>query len=217
MRPLLALANFTTPKYYATMTKGNNLNKLAFFLFEIGSLRKIPRSHMQTLLTHDLSDNIASHTFRVALIGYFLAKQEKADPYKTLLMCLIHDLSEARSGDKNWVHKKYVKVFENEITQDQFQQLPSSTELLQLSQEYSERKTLESKIAKDADLVDQLLLEKEYSWAGNQEAREWSKSKSAFKSMSTTSAKRLAKLVYKTRPSAWWWGNGNTNYTSKRR
>ena len=50
--------------------------KIVNFLFEIGTLRKIPRAHQQVLLTQDLSDNIASHSYRVAMIAWFLAKME---------------------------------------------------------------------------------------------------------------------------------------------
>ncbi len=110
--------------------------KLVSFFFEIGTLRKILRSHRQTLLTDDLSDNIASHSFRVAMIGLFLAKLEKVDPFKVIVMCLLHDLEESRAGDQNWVHKKYVKVFEEEIREGQLKPLPQSGDLQILSNEY---------------------------------------------------------------------------------
>jgi 5'-deoxynucleotidase YfbR-like HD superfamily hydrolase len=42
--------------------------------------------------------------------------------------------------------------------------LPNSKELLALSKEYQKRKTLEAKIAKDADLLDEILLLKEYEF-----------------------------------------------------
>ena len=61
--------------------------------------------HQQVLLAHDPTDNIASHSFRAAFIGYFLAKQLKADANKVLKMCLLHDLEEIRTGDHNWIHK----------------------------------------------------------------------------------------------------------------
>src|SRR5204862_5086086 len=96
----------------------NKIRNLIGFFFEVGTLRKITRAHKQTLLTEDSSDTIAAHSFRVATIGWFLANAEKADPYKVVMMCLTHDMPEARSGDQNWVHKKYVKVFENEIIND---------------------------------------------------------------------------------------------------
>jgi putative hydrolase of HD superfamily len=92
-------------------------------------------------------------------------------------MCLLHDIEEARFGDQNWVNKKYVKVFEKEIVEDQLRGLLNSEELLNLLKEYYERKTLEAKIVKDADLLDQILLLKEYEFQGSKEAARWLKGK----------------------------------------
>lgn len=199
------------------MTKNNEEDfskKLVSFFFEIGTLRKILRSHRQTLLTDDLSDNIASHSFRVAMIGLFLAKLEKVDPFKVIVMCLLHDLEESRAGDQNWVHKKYVKVFEEEIREGQLKPLPQSEDLQILSNEYQERKTLEAKVAKDADLLDQILLLREYSWQGNKEATRWLKEgNQQEKLMFTESAKNLAQEAFKQPPSRWW----NNLWTNKRR
>jgi len=133
----------------------NQIEKLVSFLYEIGTLRKITRAHQQALLSQDLSDNIASHSFRAAFIGYFLAKELKADTDKVLKMCLLYDIEESRSGDQNWIHKRYVKVFEEEIRKEQLKDILNSEELRELSREYQERKTLEAKIAKDADLLDE--------------------------------------------------------------
>jgi len=68
------------------------IKELVSFFFEMGTLRKIARSHRQTLLTDDLSDNIASHSFRSTIIGYFLAKEIGVDSDKVMKMCLIHDI-----------------------------------------------------------------------------------------------------------------------------
>lgn len=90
--------------------------RLADFFFEVGTMRRIQRMHRQTLLVEDSSDTIASHSYRVTLIGWHLAKLAGADPYKVVMMCLTHDLGEIRSNDHNWVHKRYVKIYEEEIT-----------------------------------------------------------------------------------------------------
>jgi len=190
-----------------------SIGKLVSFFFEVGTLRKTLRSHRQTLLTDDLSDNIASHSFRVSMIGWFLAVAEKADPHQVVMMCLLHDLEETRAGDQNWVHKKYVKVFEEEIRKSQLKPLPGAKELLKLSSEYQERKTLEAKVAKDADLLDQILILKEYAWQGNQEAECWLKGKEQEKLMFTPIAKKLAQEAYRQKPSQWW----NNLWTNSRR
>jgi len=195
------------------MPKKAEISRLANLLFEVGTLRKVPRAHMQTLLTHDLTDNIASHSFRVAIIGWFLAQLEDVDPYIVSMMCLFHDTAEARSGDQNWVHKKYVKVFEEEIIKDQLKDLPAAKKLLKISKEYTKRKTSEAKIAKDADLIDQILLLKEYEWTGNKEATDWLKGEQQYNRLSSNSAKKLAGEILKQKPHAWW----NTIWTSERR
>jgi putative hydrolase of HD superfamily len=193
--------------------KQREVKNLTSFLFEIGNLRKVIRAHQQTLLSFDLSDTIASHSYRVTLIGYFLAKELKANTDKVVKMCLLHDLEETRSSDHNWVHKKYVKVFEDEIRYDQLKDLPNSQELIKLSKEYQERKTLESKIAKDADLLDEIFLLREYAWQGNKEAQQWLKGKrdprnkkmtSHEKMLSTKLAKDIAREAKKQSPSKWW-------------
>lgn len=180
------------------------IKKLTSFFFEIGTLRKIVRSHRQTLLTDDLSDNIASHSFRVAIIGYFLAKEVGADPDKVIKMCLLHDIEESRAGDQNWVQKKYIKVFEDEIRREQLEKIPNSQELLNLSKEYDKKKSLEAKIAKDADLLDQILLLREYEWMGNKEAKRWLDGGAQEKRMYNQITRQIVKEISKQRPSLWW-------------
>lgn len=186
---------------------------LANFFFEIGTLRKVARSHRQTLLTDDLSDNIASHSFRVTVIGLFLAKLAKADSGKVVKMCLLHDVGESRSGDQNWIHKRYVKVYEDEITKEQLGPLPFSDELMELDHEYQERKTLEAKLAKDADLLDQILLLKEYAHVGNHEAEAWLQNNAQEKMLQTSFAKKLARKISHQSPNEWWFDS----WTPKRR
>ncbi len=194
--------------------KNNQPKSVASFLYEVGTLRKTARSHRQGLLTDDLSDNIASHCFRVAIIGYVLAKMAEADADKVLKICLFHDLGESRSGDQNWIHKRYVKVFEEEIASDQLSPLSFGPELLALDKEYHDRKTLEAQLAKDADILDQILLLKEYAWIGNAEAATWLKHENHLKILLTPHGRKLAKEIIKQNPSDWWYKG---LWTTKRR
>jgi putative hydrolase of HD superfamily len=161
-------------------------SKLSSFLYEIGTLRKIARSHRQTLGEDDLSDNIASHSYRVTVIAWFLAKMEKADPYKPIMMALFHDTAEIRSGDHNWVHKKYVKIFEDEIRDEQIAPLPFGSDLMGILNEYEHR--------------------------GNKEATEWLKGKRDSKRYFTKTAQKLVKDICDELPGDWWkdiWTNKN--------
>ena len=191
---------------------------IANFLYEVGTMRKLMRMHRQVLLTDDLSDSIASHSYRVAIISWFLAKQEGADLYKTVMMSLLHDMAEVRSNDHNWVHKKYVKVFEDEIHQEQLGALPYS-DLKNLIDEYEKRESKESILAKEADLLDQILLLREYEWAGNKEAAIWlhgkgnTKVNAQLEKLKTETGKELGKAIYQVNPSDWW----NNLWTPKNR
>lgn len=191
------------------MAENNKKKQIVNFLFEIGTMRKLPRIHQQVLLSQDLSDNIATHSYRVLMIAWFLAKMEKADPYKAVMMASLHDVKEVRSGDHNYIHKKYVKIFEEEITKDQLGDLPFA-DLLNFAKEFEDRKSKEAIIAKDADLIDQMLLLKEYSHQGNKEAEIWLTGKGTnninfqYKNLKTKSAKILGKEILSGKVSEWW-------------
>jgi len=199
-----------TKKPVKSKTK-NSQSVIVNFLYEIGTLRKTARAHRQTLLTDDLSDNIASHSYRTAMIAWFLAKEEGADPYKTVMMALLHDTPEIRSNDHNWVHKKYVKIFDNEIIPEQLGTLPYN-DLFEFSTEYSKRISKESILAKEADVLDQILLLREYEWVGNKEAHIWlyGKNKNVentqLKKLKTKTGIRIGKAMYDIDPSDWWGG-----------
>lgn len=184
-------------------------NKIVNFLYEIGTMRKLARMHRQVFLTDDTSDNIASHSYRVAVISWFLAKEEGVDPYKTVMMGLLHDMSEVRSNDHNWIHKKYVKVYEDEINKDQLGSLPYP-DLEEIINEYDKRESKESILAKEADTLDQILLLREYEWNGNKEAGIWlnGKGKSTgneqLKKLKTETGKKYGEKIYEIAPSDWW-------------
>ncbi|MCI0619561.1 HD domain-containing protein [Candidatus Wolfebacteria bacterium] len=194
--------------------------RIADFFFELGTMRKLPRMHRQVLLTDDMSDNIASHSYRVAMIGWFLAKEEGVDPYKVVMMCLSHDLGEIRSNDHNWVHRRYVRVFEEQIAEEQLGTLPY-TDLKDLYDEYENRETWEAVVAKDADLLDQILLLREYEWQGNREAAVWLHGKTGeddtghkhAEMLKTESAHKIAEVIYEKSPTEWW----KNLWTSKRK
>ena len=189
---------------------------LANFIFEISTLRKTARSHRQTLLTDDLSDNISSHSNQVTVIGIFLAEIEGAKIERVVCMCASHDWPETRSGDRNWIHKIYTEIDTERIIADQFL-LHQSKFMQGIIAEYEERKTLESTIAKDADTIAQAVLLKEYAMQGNKEAQAWLEGKSRKRPYAWAdrckldSAKELCKAIYDVNPSDWW----NNSYANK--
>src|SRR3989338_2611923 len=120
------------------------IKKLVEFIFEVGTLRRSYRVHLQKLAKTE--DSVADHSFRVAIIGYILAKEEGLDADKVLKMCLFHDLPEARTGDHDWFHKKYVKINELKAIKSQWQGVGFGNEVVKLLKEYLGQKTKEAKI-----------------------------------------------------------------------
>jgi len=87
------------------------MDNLANFLFEVGMLSRTPRSGNQFLGSGQ--ESVAEHILRTAFVGYILCKMDDSlDERKVLKMCILHDLPEARTGDMNYVNKKYVRVDE---------------------------------------------------------------------------------------------------------
>ncbi len=182
------------------------------FLFEVGILKKIPRSGYQFLGTG--SESVADHSFRVAIIAYLFAKNEpKADTQKVILMSLFHDFHEARTGDHNYVNKRYVTVNEDKAVSDLAQKLTSGQEIVSLIDEFNSGETLEAQLAQDADQLDFILELKRQQDLGNKSAAEWLKY--SVKRLITDFAKKLANEILQTDSSDWWfkkkeelWVNG---------
>ena len=181
------------------------MKKIANFLFETGMLKKTPRTGYQFLGTGE--ESVAEHTFRVTCIGYTLSKlvSKKLNETRLLKMCLFHDLPEARTGDHNYVNKKYVAIDEEKAIQDLTHTLPFGAEIAELIREFTHQTTLESKLANDADQLDFLLQLKEYGDLGNKYTHDWSQA--VLKRLQTKVAKNLAKEILETDSSAWWFGD----------
>jgi putative hydrolase of HD superfamily len=194
------------------------MKELINFLFEVGMLKKTPRTGYQFLGTG--KESVAEHTFRMTIIGYLLSLQDpKADAMKTTLMCLFHDLHEARTGDLNYVNKRYVQIDEDKAVQDLAQGLPFKDEILSLTREFTEAKSVEACISKDADQLDLILSLKEQQDLGNAYAREWLHY--AVQRLQTGSARKMAQEILETDSTEWWfkkktewWVNGPQNNQS---
>ena len=98
------------------------MKEIVNFLFEVGMLQKTPRSGFQFLGSGD--ESVAEHILRTLYIAYALCKLEPGvDEWRVMKLCLFHDLPEARTGDMNYVNKKYVEVDEEKAVRDLTQTL----------------------------------------------------------------------------------------------
>jgi len=178
-----------------------NIPKTVNFFFEIASLRRLTRSHRQVI--NQVNDNISDHSFRTAIIGTMIAETEKADKDKVLKMGLFHDLAEARTGDANFVNKQYtnIKRSEEEAVKDQTKGIPGAEDIISLWKEYHQSKTKEALIAKDADILDQMILQQEYFSNDSENRKIWQDFSE--KDLKTKTAKRIAKSIRRTNPLQW--------------
>lgn len=179
----------------------NQIKKIIEFIFEVGTLRRMNRQHLQKLAKTE--DSVADHSFRVAVIGYLLAKEEGVDADKVLRMCLFHDIAEARTGDHDWFHKKYVKINEWKVIKSQWQEFSFGKDVIKLFKEYLVRKTKEAKIAKEADELEQIFQLKEYADQGNKEAERWLPHNS--KRIKSKIGKEIIRELKKSNIHDWWW------------
>ena len=191
------------------------LKRIAEFLFEVGMLKKTPRTGYQFLGSG--GESVADHSFRTAVLGYVLATQEPdADRNKVVLMCLFHDLPEARTGDHNYVNKRYLKTNEEKAVRDQVRGLPFGHEIADLTREFNGCDTPEARLAKDADQLDLILELKGQLDSGNPNAKEWLSF--AVRRLVTETGKKLAREILATHSAEWWfdkkadwWVNGPEN------
>ena len=142
------------------------MKNIANFLFEVGMLKRTPRTGFQFLGSG--AESVAEHSFRTAMIGYTLAQMDgKVDVSRVLQMCLFHDIPEARIGDLNYVNKKYVNVDENKAIDDLAVQLPFGDDYRATLHEFNVRETREAQLAHDADQLEMVLSLKERKDLGN--------------------------------------------------
>jgi len=180
------------------------MKNLANFLFEVGMLKKTPRSGFQFLGSG--SESVAEHIFRAVMIGYTLARLDpEADTEKVLRLCLFHDLPEARTGDMNYVNKKYVAVNEKKAVDDLASTLPFGDEYRAVVNEFVGNESREARIAHDADQLEMILSLKEYHDLGNRYAEEWYPF--ALQRLRTKKARELAAAIWDTDSSRWWFDN----------
>ncbi len=191
------------------------MKRVVEFLFEVGMLKKTPRTGYQFLGSG--KESVADHSFRTTVIGYILATQEpEVDLNKVILMCLCHDFPEARTGDHNYVNKKYVKADEERALRDQVRGLPFGNKVIALANEFNDDVTLEAQLSRDADQLDLILELKEQLDFGNPNAKDWLDF--AVKRLLTENARAMAREILETDSTNWWfdkktdwWVNGSRN------
>lgn len=175
------------------------------FFAEAGLLKKVKRSGWWVTGIKD-PESVADHCFRCAIIAYYIAHEEDADPYKSLSMALFNDIHEARINDLHKMGHAYIdfKDAEKKVFRDQVQHLSTSVnaELTKFRRDYDQQQSNESIIARDADILECLLQAKEYADEGHLKAKKFFKI--APDHLKTKTAKKLWQVMKDWDSDRWW-------------
>lgn len=177
------------------------MDRVVEFLFEVGMLKRTPRSGWQFLGAG--SESVAEHVFRAAMIAFVLARMDDGvDADRVLRLALVHDLPEARTGDLNYVNQKYVTADEARAADDMSAGLPFADELRALLLEYRAEQTPEAVLAHDADQLEMLLELKEKLDTGVPGAADWTPF--VLRRLRTDNARSLARRILDGDSASWW-------------
>ncbi len=155
------------------------------------------------------------HIMRTVFVGYILCKTDDSlDELRVLKNVCSSRFAEARTGDMNYVNKKYVDVDEAKAVRELTEDLFFGSDIRSSIEEFNPKETKEALIARDADQIALILQLKECGDLGNKYSEEWINF--ALQRLSTENGKKLSERIIKTDSCQWWfkekgdwWVNGN--------
>lgn len=180
------------------------IKKIVNLIFEGLHLKRIKHEWIRLAwVSHP--DSVAEHSLIAAQIWYLLAKMEWADSKKVATMLVWHDIPETRIWDLHKIASRYIKnkdEIEAGILNEQFDWFDFKEEVLEMFNEYEYWTSLEWKIAKDADYLEQAFQCREYVENWFFKAQNWIDN--VWKSLQTKSAKLLFDEILKSGFTDWW-------------
>ena len=177
------------------------MKNIANLLFEAKILKEIPRSGYHFLGVG--KESVAEHCFSTTFIAYVMSRMEsEIDALKLICMCLIHDLPETRIGDLNTVNKKYVKADEAKAFKDSIKGLAFGQNLTDLFDEFNAGRSIEAKLAHDADQLALILELKDLMDRGYKPPETWIQN--VIGRLQTETGQKIGRAVMDTRRDEWW-------------
>jgi putative hydrolase of HD superfamily len=186
------------------------MSQRANYLNEVGMLNRTPRSGLPFLGTGEQS--VAEHMYRMLHIAFVLGRmsEEKIDEAHLMHLVLFHDLPEARTGDHNYVYRKYVTEDLEGLLAQGAREWPYGEEIVAYIREFEAGETAEARLAKDADQLELLLVLREQSDLGNPNTDDWIKPLLA--RLKTSEGNQLAQEIRETRWDSWWFKQKNDSH-----
>jgi putative hydrolases of HD superfamily len=184
--------------------RSQEVHALNFFA-EAGLLKRIKRSGWWVAGIDD-PETVAEHSFRTAVIAFYIAHVEEVDPYKAVTMALFNDIHEARINDLHKMGHYYIEFrdAEKKVFADQIHclDLRVKNALSRIRDDYDKQLSQESIVARDADILECLVQAKEYYENGHLTARKFFQTAPGH--LKTKTAQKLWKQVQKWDSHDWW-------------
>lgn len=185
-------------------TKKQYTQALDFFA-EAGLLKRVKRSGWWVAGIKN-PESVAEHSFRCAVIAFFIAHQEGVDPYRAVSMALFNDIHEARINDLHKMGHFYIdfRSAEQKVFHDQVSLLPKKVKeaLTNIRKDYDEQHSKEALVARDADILECLVQAREYEDSGHKVAHKFLKRAPGF--LKTKTAQNLWESLKKWDSTIWW-------------
>lgn len=172
-------------------------------LNEVGMLAHTPRSGFAFLGSGQQS--VAEHSYRTAVVALALAKEctEEVDEEKLLKIALFHDLLESRTGDLNYVQKRYVEKDDGKALDGLLsQQSPLAKQVANSIKDYEQKEGIEQQLVHDADQLELMLVLKQLYDTGNPKALEWMTN--CERRIQTDAGRSLATAIRERDFDQWW-------------
>lgn len=177
------------------------MKPIANLLFEVRILKDIVRSGYAFLGSGN--ESIAEHSFMMAFICFAMAKMNPGlDIGKMVSMALVHDLAEARTGDFNYVEKKYSETNEAKAVSHLVNHIGFGDDIKCLINEFNIGETKEAKLARDADQLSFVLELKKQMDIGAKGPEKWLPV--VIGRLKTNTGKKIADSIMDTTWDEWW-------------
>ncbi|HRY82749.1 MAG TPA: HD domain-containing protein [Candidatus Moranbacteria bacterium] len=183
------------------------------FLFEIGKMRFLQRTWQRFFLTNIAND--AEHTFRVMWLALIIANNEKAiNQGKLLKLALMHDITESRTGDVDYLSRLYAKREGLLAIRDMLKNTSIEKEFMELFQENEKKETIEAQIVKDADNldIDMELMEQRDANEKIFKLKSEARKKIIPQKLFTNTAKKMFKKIYSADINSWHFNSENNRF-----
>ncbi|WP_043464839.1 HD family hydrolase [Kitasatospora sp. MBT66] len=181
----------------------DDLSSVARFLFEAGTLKHTKRTGWWMAGVRD-PESVAEHSWRTSLLASIIARLEGADPARAAFLATWHDVAETRTGDVNYVGKKYATSADPKaVTADQIAGMPEvlASTVRDLIAEHEGKESPEAICARDADKLECLIQGVEYLAQGYANAQRWIDN--SYGRLTTKTAKDLADAILATDSLDW--------------